>query len=508
MGNVFSILILVNVNHVKNMCYSLFIVKLKNTHFMKLLKHYQLMLLAFLFIFSCSKDPIENNIAEQNLDATSSKYNREGDDKFYLDNINAPVYSTNEIIVRYKPDTPMYKIEQLRSEYGIFKDPNRPGAKGEYKVCDLCPDSAIIEKWTFNPALAIDIELVALSIEPEDDEELDSEGNIILGVDQNFEFVLENDSTPNFGTPAYNNYAYNDFLSKIVPNNEGVTIAILDTGLNTLLPQFQNGALPLYNANIPDYPEVKSGWDFVDSDNNTMDEHNLLHGTIVTYVVTSLLNAFNSPYQILPIRISNKHGKTTLFKAVCGVDFAGRYADVANLSFGWYDTGNPNSVINNTIFADLIEEHSNTLFVTSSGNSNNDNDYELKHFPSSYPSDNLLSIAADKKKVGTGQYAVNGTISEFSNYGITTVDFLAHGKNVVFKDMSDTVYYISGTSFAAPTVTVTSSYLLNDSNITPLNIIPELINQYGMDINVNPLKPIKYDKTIAVPLFYNNTNTN
>jgi len=472
---------------------------------MKFLKHYQLTMLSFLFIFSCSKDPIENIVNEQNLN--TAKYNREDNNKFYLDNINTPVYSTNEIIIRYKPNTPMYKIEQLRSENGIFKDPDRPGAKGEYKVCDLCPEDAIIEKWTFNPTLEIDIELVALSMSPDDEDEVDSEGNIILGVDQNFEFVLENDTTPNFGTQTYDNYAYDDFLSKIVPDNAGVTIAILDTGLNTLLPQFQNGALPLYNADVPGYPEVKSGWDFVDSDNNTMDEHNFLHGTIVADKIASLRRGFPVPYQIMPIRISNAQGKTTLFRAICGVDLAGRYADVANMSFGWYDTGNPNSVINNTIFANLIEEYSNTLFVTSSGNANNDNDNALKHYPSSYPSDNLLSIASDEKRAYIGA-SINGLISEFSNYGITTVDFLAHGEDLLFKDMSGSIYYISGTSFAAPVVTATSSYLLSNSNNTTLNIIPELINEFGMNINLNPQKPIKYNTTIRLPQFYNTNSTN
>ncbi|MCD8534187.1 MAG: immunoglobulin domain-containing protein, partial [Verrucomicrobia bacterium] len=84
------------------------------------------------------------------------------------------------------------------------------------------------------------------------------------------------------------------------------------------------------------------------------------------------------------------------------------------------------------------------LFVSSAGNDGDNNDL-VAHYPSNYPFDNMVAVAAITR---------SGTLSRQSNYGERLVDLAAPGDNILsLSSKADNEYtMVSGTSFAAPHV--------------------------------------------------------
>ncbi|MCL1065960.1 S8 family serine peptidase [Shewanella olleyana] len=83
------------------------------------------------------------------------------------------------------------------------------------------------------------------------------------------------------------------------------------------------------------------------------------------------------------------------------------------------------------------------LFVAAAGNDAIDNDIN-PHYPSSYDSDVVLSIASTDR---------NDAMSDFSQWGLTSVDMGAPGTAILSTFPNDSYGTISGTSMATPHVT-------------------------------------------------------
>lgn len=83
------------------------------------------------------------------------------------------------------------------------------------------------------------------------------------------------------------------------------------------------------------------------------------------------------------------------------------------------------------------------LFVAAAGNDAIDNDVN-PHYPSSYDSDVVMSIASTDR---------NDAISSFSQWGLTSVDMGAPGSAILSTFPNDSYGTISGTSMATPHVT-------------------------------------------------------
>ncbi|SEB40634.1 Subtilase family protein [Tenacibaculum sp. MAR_2009_124] len=378
---------------------------------------------------------------------------------------NVPRYSRNELIIKYKPNLSRRDKQNLRNQYGVET----------YEQCDLCDDD-LIEKWNFGSGLNsnINIEDKKLSIQggsggPEGD---------ITDVDYEFSFRLEGE---------YDSYSsgegYGSYSDQIVGSNEGVTIAVLDTGIDANYPLFPDAFL--FNSSGIDVEGETSGWNFVGHNSNFFDDYNLIHGTKVSYIINKKLREEGIPHQILPVKVCDENGVATYFNILCGLKYALPRANIVQISLGWYET---NTEVN-TIFSSLVAHYQKkVLVVTSAGNSAKNTD-DIVHYPSCYPQRNILSIASSN--------ADNSNIASFSNFGLNTVDFYAPGEDIAFYDISMIFVPISGTSYSAPLVSALSAKILYNSGMlySPNDIISQLTVD-GITISYDVSKPVKYNKLL------------
>jgi hypothetical protein len=402
-------------------------------------------LIAFVFAFlvcACTQDDIFIDSTNEIESTDFSKNNGQGS----LPN-NMPVFVQDELIIKYKAGTPDTMKASIRFSHGINPNPSvsLPGF-GFYEICRC--ENQDIEKWIY-PSGVIDIEPKKGVIE----DEIDGEAHGIEDVDYEFIVDFEVDS-PATGTDT--DTSYEAYIKTL---NSGVTIAILDTGLATGLTVFNDGSDPihfLYNAETTALDGTqKSGWDFVNKDANTFDDDPYFHGSIIANQIHSALSAQNIDHQILPIKIANKKGKISYFNSLCGALRAFELADVVNMSFGWYD--DPFGDFANTIFESLLETYSDVIVVTSAGNNGTNNELFL-HYPSSYPQQNVISVAAYNETLGIA--------SSFSNYGNGSVDFYAKGEEVPFYTSE-----VIGTSFAAPQIAIEVAKIIETEGFSDVPMV-------------------------------------
>lgn len=413
-------------------------------------------------LFSCTDEEHINELNQKEADTDNlSAFNK-------TRNPYGTIRSTNSLVVRFVEGTTENEKQNLRSFYSVTI----------YQLCDHCADNAI-ELWSFGNG--IDIEPKKMTIES---------NSSISNVD--YQFIFQSSASYSV-TPG----PMNDYYSYIKGANDGITIAVLDSGINpnpsteevVFEPQF------LYNASIDDIAGIESGWDFVNHDDDCFDDDPGLHGTIVTSIITKILNnqQYNIPHQILPLKISNDEGFISYFDFLCATSFALERAIVINMSLGWYDDMNSVDAVDN-IFLELMSDYPNTIVVNSAGNIRNDNDNPSKyHFPSGYPLDNIIAVASCNDFETNFEVAPN--ISPWSNYGLTTVDYFANGENLNFLGVR-----VDGTSFAAPHVTaMVASLKYMNPNYQASQIINNL-NNMGMSCptSFDSIKGVSQDR-ILIP---------
>ena len=361
-----------------------------------------------------------------------------------------PTPIDNQLVVKYARPFSEDRKAEIREAYDVQN----------FKKCE-CADPTL-ELWDFG----YDGEGNAVNIEQkkaltEDDPDLEE-------TERNF--IMRTTGTASYyagETPSSFTFSSTGAL---LSNNKGVSIAILDTGLQLDYVDGDNDSY-LYNSAANDFgcgdveePEI-SGWDFVNQDNTPSDDNG--HGTIVTGLIAKSLNKLELPYNVLPVKVFDAAGKGTYFDVLCGYQFAAKKPgmDIINMSFGWCsDAENGYQLLSRFISA--TEAAGKIVLVASSGNKGFDNDL-LTHYPSSYPQGNLLSIASMNEPL-TG-------LADFSNYGQQSVDFAAVGENIPFKFTNEPIQLVSGTSYAAAHISAYVAYLLT-KGVPVANITSEIQN--------------------------------
>ncbi len=225
---------------------------------------------------------------------------------------------------------------------------------------------------------------------------------------------------------------------------DGITIAILDTGVNGSHSDLASQMLP--------------GWNAVDGSTTTSDIHG--HGTAVAGTAAAASNNANGVAavawnaKIIPVRVTNQSNGFAYFSDIArGLNWAAdNGADVANISF---DVTTSSSV---STAAQYLRGKGGVV-VVAAGNSGVDPGYS--------DNPNMISVSSTNSADAK---------SAFSNYG-NYIDVGAPGEHILTTNNSGSYSNWSGTSFASPvTAGVVALIMRANPNLTPGEIETVLEN--------------------------------
>jgi serine protease len=218
--------------------------------------------------------------------------------------------------------------------------------------------------------------------------------------------------------------------------NSSIIVGILDTGVayqTNLIPSYEQGEVSSSDGYYHISPDLMStnfveGYDFINSDTLPNDEHG--HGTHCTGTVAQSTNnakgvagmAFNA--SIMPVRVLDEEGSGTCDKIADGISFAYQNgADVISMSLG----GGPGDSVGYGVVHQAIINANNfgTVVIAAAGNS--------AVGQLSYP-------AAYEECIAVGATDIDDNLAPYSQWG-DGIDVVAPGG-----DLYDT---IPGTTYAA-----------------------------------------------------------
>jgi len=246
----------------------------------------------------------------------------------------------------------------------------------------------------------------------------------------------------------------------------GVTVAVIDTGIDTDHPEFA-GRISEYSYNATEDKIVKD-WLTEDGEYDwSLVEDEVGHGTAVTGVIAASMNSGNV-VGIAPnvniIVIKAECNPDGTFKRTSDLVFGLYYAierdvNVVNMSFG-ASGGNP--------FAEAIQlaVDSDIVCVASAGNEGT----STLHYP-----------AADKNVIGVGALAEDSwELASYSNYGENT-NLVAPG--TTFTTLMNGGYGImNGTSLASPVVTGAIALFMQNNPYIMVEDVTEALYASSLDL--------------------------
>ncbi len=183
------------------------------------------------------------------------------------------------------------------------------------------------------------------------------------------------------------------------------------------------------------------GWDFVNNDNNPMDDNN--HGTHTAGTFGAVGNngigvvGVNWRCKIMALKFLNAAGSGSTSGAISCVNYAvNKGVKISNNSWGG---GGFSQALYDAINNGKAVGH---LFIAAAGNNSSNNDAS-PFYPATYNLDNIISVASTDRFDNR---------SSFSNYGATTVDLGAPGSSILSTTRNNTYSTFNGTSMATPHV--------------------------------------------------------
>ncbi|NMB74434.1 MAG: S8 family serine peptidase [Myxococcales bacterium] len=238
-----------------------------------------------------------------------------------------------------------------------------------------------------------------------------------------------------------------------------VVVAVLDTGVDYTHPDLAanmwTNADEIAGNGIDDdnngYIDDVRGWDFEHQTNDPMDDYG--HGTHCSGIIGAVGNnslgvaGVNWRVTIMPLRIiGNQELEDYCVDAAEAIHYA-----VDNgarvMSCSWWTVQHYSQTLENAV---AYANSMGVILVAAAGNGYPDgigkdtDDPSTMHWPSSWPYDNIIAVAATTH---TDQKA------SFSNYGLVTVDVGAPGEDILSTIWPGGGYdLMSGTSMATPHV--------------------------------------------------------
>jgi hypothetical protein len=232
-----------------------------------------------------------------------------------------------------------------------------------------------------------------------------------------------------------------------------VVVAVVDSGLDFTHPEF-SGQVWTNPGEIPDngkdddgngYVDDNRGWDFFERDNDPTDGDG--HGTHLSGTVAAAINdqgvAGIAPGSRLMVLRACRGGSCRASAIAEGITYAtANGASIINLSLGGPDVQAVEEALQDAAAAGV-------LVVAAAGNTNTDidDDEDDAVYPAAYDLLNLVAVAATDR---------DDRLASFSNYGQTSVDLGAPGKDIL-STLPDGYGWGDGTSFAAPHVAGTAA---------------------------------------------------
>jgi thermitase len=232
---------------------------------------------------------------------------------------------------------------------------------------------------------------------------------------------------------------------------EGVTIAILDSGIDTAHPDLAGRLVPGYN--------------FVDGSTNVEDVRN--HGTRTAGTAAATLNngigvaSVAGRTQIMPVRVSNSSGFATFSAMAEGLIWAAdRGARVANLSFS--DAASSSSVLS---AAHYMRSKGGLVFV-SAGNNGTD--------PGRTPTEAMIIVSATNS---------SDVRTSWSNFG-AHVDLAAPGEGIYTTTWGQGYTAVSGTSYSAPMAAGVAALVMSANPALSPQEVEQILFSTAVDLGV------------------------
>lgn len=252
----------------------------------------------------------------------------------------------------------------------------------------------------------------------------------------------------------------------------GVTVAVIDTGIDRTHPQLKN-QLALNSGEIGTdsqghekssngvdddgngFVDDWNGFNFITYTGNASDDNG--HGTHVSGIIAAehhdnvaraqnYVQGMAPQAKILPLKFLNAQGDGDVAAAIPAINYAvARGARVINASWG----GDQCSASLKDKIASLAQK--NVLFVAASGNEGIDID-QTQRFPASFSFVSQITVGA------TGLY---DAMTDFSNYGDSSVHLFAPGAVIISTYKGGGLAALDGTSMATPFVSGAAALLFS-----------------------------------------------
>lgn len=262
------------------------------------------------------------------------------------------------------------------------------------------------------------------------------------------------------GTPGADIHAVEAWAAGFT-GSPSVVVGVIDTGIDYTHPDLAanswinpgetagNGIDDDGNGYIDDV----RGWDFVNNDNNPIDDNG--HGSHVAGTIGGVGNngigvaGVTWQVRLMPLKFLSAGGSGTTANAIKAVNYAAK-KQVRITSNSWGGGASSKSL------QDAIQ-NSGSLFIAAAGN----NGLSSLHYPAGYSLANIISVAATDH---------NDLLAYFSNFG-DWVDLAAPGVKVFSTYSNGRYKTLSGTSMATPYVSGAAALVMaNNANLSNLDV--------------------------------------
>lgn len=216
-----------------------------------------------------------------------------------------------------------------------------------------------------------------------------------------------------------------------------------------------------------DAPRFADGGDFIDPDNDPMDEYQGGHGTRIAGIITAIednhtgISGLTPGATVMNIRAGTASGYLEEDDVARAVLYAvDNGAKVINMSFG--------DIVISRFLQDVVSYayHAGVVIVASAGNSGTDQ----IHYPSGL-----------SETISVGATDAVDQLAGFSNWG-QTIDLVAPGVDIISTEPGGSYGYAGGTSFSAPIVTAAAGLVLSKNPDLGVEQVRNLLKTSADDI--------------------------